>query len=107
MWACRSDQDSEEPIVLFDYQTGRGQKYPQAFLGDYRGLLMSDGYEAWRTIKGATHYGCMAHARRKFTDALKAMKKPGGPPLQALAFFEALYRWRRLNRVWDAVVSST
>ncbi|TDR27721.1 IS66 family transposase [Aquamicrobium defluvii] len=98
MWAFRSGQDSEEPIVLFDYQPGRGQKYPQAFLGDYRGLLMSDGYEAWRTLKGATHYGCMAHARRKFTDALKAMKKPGGPPLQALAFFEALYKVERLAR---------
>lgn len=98
MWAFRSGQDSDEPIVLFDYQPGRGQKYPQAFLGDYRGLLMSDGYEAWRTLKGATHYGCMAHARRKFTDALKAMKKPGGPPLQALAFFEALYRVESLAR---------
>jgi hypothetical protein len=31
-------------------------------------------------------------ARRKFTDALKARKKPGGPPLQALNFFERLYR---------------
>jgi hypothetical protein len=39
---------------VFDYQPGRGQQHPQAFLGDYRGLLMSDGYDA----------------RRKFTDAL-------------------------------------
>lgn len=107
MWAYRSGQDSEEPIVLFDYQPGRGQKYPQAFLGDYRGLLMSDGYEAWRTIKGATHYGCMAHARRKFTDALKAMKKPGGPPLQALAFFEALYKVERLARETDVTKGET
>ena len=53
---------------------------------------------AWRTLKGATHYGCMAHARRKFTDALKAMKKPGGPTLQALAFFEALCKVERLAR---------
>jgi transposase len=92
MWAYRSGQDSQQPIVLFDYQPGRGQEYPKAFLGDYRGLLMSDGYSAWRTLEGATHLGCMAHARRKFTDALKARKKPGGPPLQALNFFERLYR---------------
>jgi hypothetical protein len=51
---------------------------------------MSDGYSAWRTLEGATHLGCMAHARRKFTDALKARKKPAGPPLQALNFFERL-----------------
>jgi hypothetical protein len=98
MWAYRSGRDSEQPIVVFDYQPGRGQEHPQAFLGDYRGLLMSDGYDAWRTLRGAIHLGCMAHARRKFTDALKTRKKPGGPPLQALKFFEALYEVERLAR---------
>jgi transposase len=98
MWAYRSGQDSEQPIVVFDYQPGRGQEHPQAFLGDYRGLLMSDGYNAWRTLDGAIHLGCMAHARRKFTDALKARKKPGGPAVQALKFFEALYEVERLAR---------
>lgn len=98
MWAYRSGRDSEQPIVVFDYQPGRGQQHPQAFLGDYRGLLMSDGYDAWRTLGGAIHLGCMAHARRKFTDALKARKKPGGPALQALKFFEALYEVERLAR---------
>jgi transposase len=98
MWGYRSAEDSKEPVVLFDYQPGRGQVYPQAFLADYRGLLMSDGYDAWRTLEGATHLGCMAHARRKFTDALKARKKPGGPPVEALKFFEALYEVERLAR---------
>ena len=98
MWAYRSGEDSEQPIVLFDYQPGRGQEHPQAFLGDYRGIVMSDGYSAWRTLKGATHVGCMAHARRRFVDALKARKKPGGPPAQALKFFDQLYRIERQAR---------
>jgi transposase len=34
--------------------------------------VMSDGYSAWRTLKGATHLGCMAHSRRRFVDALRA-----------------------------------
>jgi hypothetical protein len=34
----------------------------------------------------------MAHSRRRFVDALKARKKGGGPPEQALKFFEQLYR---------------
>lgn len=92
MWAYRSGENSNEPIVLLDYQPGRGQIYPQAFLGDYRGILMSDGYTAWRTLNGATHVGCMAHSRRRFVDALKARKKGGGPPEQALKFFAQLYR---------------
>lgn len=95
MWAYRSGEDSDEPIVLLDYQPGRGQVYPQAFLGDYRGLLMSDGYSAWRTLEGATHLGCMAHSRRRFVNALKTRNKPGGPPAQALKFFEQLYRIER------------
>jgi transposase len=92
MWAYRSGEDSNEPIVLLDYQPGRGQIYPQSFLGDYRGNLMSDGYTAWRTLEGATHLGCMAHSRRRFVEALKTRKKGGGPPEQALKFFEQLYR---------------
>lgn len=92
MWAYRSGEDSNEPIVLLDYQPGRGQIYPQAFISDYRGILMSDGYTAWRTLTGATHLGCMAHSRRRFVDALKTRKKGGGPPEQALKFFEQLYR---------------
>jgi transposase len=32
MWAYRSSGDSDEPIVLLDYQPGRGQIYPQTFL---------------------------------------------------------------------------
>ena len=98
MWAYRSGEESEQPIVLFDHQPGRGQEHPRAFLGDYRGIVMSDGYSAWRTVNGATHVGCMAHARRRFVDALKARKKPGGPPAQALTFFDQLYRIERQAR---------
>ena len=98
MWAYRSGKDSDEPIVLLDYQPGRGQIHPQAFLGDYRGIVMSDGYTAWRTLEGATHIGCMAHSRRRFVDALKARKKGGGPPEQALRFFDQLYRVERQAR---------
>lgn len=98
MWAYRSGEDSDEPIVLLDYQPGRGQMYPQAFLGAYRGILMSDGYAAWRTLEGATHLGCMAHSRRRFVEALRTRKKGGGPPEQALKFFEQLYRVERQAR---------
>jgi transposase len=98
MWAYRSGTDSKQPIVLFDYQPGRGQEHPRAFLGDYRGILMSDGYPAWRTLKGAVHLGCMAHSRRRFVEALKTRKKGGGPPEQALRFFEQLYRIEKQAR---------
>ena len=92
MWVYRSAQDSEQPVVLFEYQPGRHHVHPQAFLAGYQGMLMSDGYSAWRMLEGVTHFGCAAHARRKFDEANKAQKKPGGRPLQALAFFKSLYQ---------------
>ena len=84
--------------VLFDYQPGRGQEYPQAFLTGYKGLLMTDGYAAWRTLEGPTHFGCLAHARRAFVDALKGMKKPGGRAAHGLEYFKALYQVETLAK---------
>jgi hypothetical protein len=98
MWVYRSAEDCPEPVVLFDYQPGRGQEHPQAFLAGYEGLLMTDGYAAWRTLEGATHLGCLAHARRAFVDALKGMKKPGGRAAQALEYFKALYQVETLAK---------
>ncbi|WP_454824726.1 IS66 family transposase [Paraburkholderia xenovorans] len=97
MWTYRSAEDCAEPVVLFDYQPGRGQQYPRAFLDGYQGLLMTDGYAAWRTIEGPTHFGCLAHARRAFVDALKGMKKPGRAA-QALDYFKALYQVETLAK---------
>ena len=92
MWAYRSGEHSAEPIVLLDYQPGRGQVHPQTFLGAYCGQLMSDGYSAWRSLQGATHLGCMAHARRRFVEAQKTRGRNGGLPDQALQFFQRLYK---------------
>jgi hypothetical protein len=75
-----------------------GQIHPRAFLGDYRGIVMSDGYTAWRTLEGATHIGCMAHSGGRFVEALKARKKGSGPPERALRFFDQLYWVERQAR---------
>jgi transposase len=40
----------------------------------------------------------MAHSRRRFVEALKARKKGGGPPDQALKFYEQLYRIEKQAR---------
>ena len=99
MWCYRSAEECAEPVVLFEYQPGRGQEYPKAFLGDYAGMLMSDGYAAWRTLKKATHFGCMAHARRAFTDVLKGQKnKPSPRVAKALEYFQALYQVEALAK---------
>ena len=98
MWVYRSAEQCEHPVVLFDYQPGRGQEHPQAMLAGYDGMLMTDGYAAWRTLDGPTHFGCLAHARRMFVNAMKGQKKPGGRPAQALEYFKALYQVETLAK---------
>lgn len=99
MWCYRSAENCAEPVVLFEHQPGRAQEYPKAFLGEYAGMLMSDGYAAWRTLKKATHFGCMAHARRAFTDVLKGQKnKPSPRVAKALEYFQALYQVEALAK---------
>jgi hypothetical protein len=92
MWVYRSAQHCDEPVVLFDYQPGRGHEHPQRFLQGYRGSIMTDGYAAWRMQKDVTHLGCLAHLRRKFDEALKAQKNPTGRAKHALEAIAQLYR---------------
>jgi len=59
--------------TVFDFCLGRGRDGPQKFLGQWEGILQTDGYQAYDNIGGEAlvHVGCWAHARRKFVDAVK------------------------------------
>lgn len=91
MWVYRSGERSERPVVLFEYQPGRGHEHPERFLKGYAGAIMTDGYAAWRMLGGLKHLGCLAHVRRKFDEALKAQKHPTGRAKEALDMIGKLY----------------
>jgi transposase len=59
--------------TVFDFQLGRGREGPKKFLGQWEGVLQTDGYAAYDGVGGPkmAHVGCWAHARRKFVDAVK------------------------------------
>jgi transposase len=63
--------------VVFDFRMGREREGPKRFLGNFEGILQSDGYGAYDHIggKGIVHAACWAHARRKFFDAVKLNAK--------------------------------
>jgi len=44
MWLYRTSGDTDKPIVLYEYQPGRGAKHPKEFLAGYTGYLHTDGY---------------------------------------------------------------
>jgi transposase len=59
--------------VVFDFRMGRNREGPKRFLGQFEGILQSDGYAAYEQVGGPkmVHASCWAHSRRKFFDALK------------------------------------
>ena len=92
------------PIILFDYDPTRRAAVPLRLLEGFTGILMTDayaGYDAVARTNTLTHAGCWAHARRKFSEALKAQtikgRKPkAGKATRALGFIRKLYRVERL-----------
>jgi transposase len=63
--------------VVFDFRMGREREGPKRFLGNFEGILQSDGYGAYDHVGGQqiVHAACWAHARRKFFDAVKLNPK--------------------------------
>lgn len=59
--------------TVFEFCLGRGREGPRKFLGQWEGILQTDGYVAYDDIGGPklVQVGCWAHARRKFVDAVK------------------------------------
>jgi transposase len=59
--------------VVFDFRLGRGRDGPKRFLGEFEGILQTDGYAAYDQIGGTrmVHAACWAHARRQFFEAVQ------------------------------------
>lgn len=101
MWLYASGADSPEEklagtdipnIVLYDYNASRAGQVVVDYLDGYDGYLHVDGYAGYHKTQ-ATLVGCWAHARRKFTDAQKAMGKHKRPKIEwALNHIQKLYR---------------
>ena len=59
--------------VVFDFRLGRGRDGPKRFLGQFEGILQTDGYTAYDQIGGRrmVRAACWAHARRQFFEAVQ------------------------------------
>jgi transposase len=96
----------DKPVVLYDYDPGRGAGVPKRLLAGFTGYLQTDGYDGYNAVVAAnalTHVGCMAHARRKFSEAVKAQgkNKKRGKAHRGLALIQKLYRVEKQARRLD------
>jgi transposase len=85
LWVVRSVMDN---LMFFHYDMGsRAQKVVIELLRNYQGAVQTDGYEAYSIYenkKGVLLLGCWAHARRKFTEALKEDKSGASYALEQI-----------------------
>jgi len=61
--------------VVYDFTLSRRKEGPENFLSDYRGYLQADAYAGYDVLYNQVdnkviEVGCMAHARRKFDEAM-------------------------------------
>lgn len=102
LWVQRGGSP-ERPVILFDYDPSRSQAVPKRLLEDFKGYLQTDGYDGYNAVvinNKLTHVGCWAHARRKFSEAVKAQgkNKKKGKAHRGLALIQTLYKIEKKAR---------
>ncbi len=84
------------PIIVYEYQKTRHSDHPKAYYKDFDGVLVTDGLEQYhkleRDLAGVKNANCMAHARRHFTNAIKAIGKSNPEAVEASVAYKALVR---------------
>lgn len=80
MWVYRTGKYYKNtPIILYDYQKTRSHEHPERFLKGFEGLVVTDSHSAYgkldREYDHLSFTACWAHARRRYSDALKALPK--------------------------------
>lgn len=80
MWVYRTgEMYPEKAAVLYEYQKTRKADHPKEFLKDFKGVVVTDGYEVYHSLErqrqDLTIAGCWSHARRRFAEVVKAFGK--------------------------------
>ena len=78
VWAYLTPQHCQSyggfKAVVYDFAESRRNEHPKAFLDKWQGQLICDDYNGYKCLfnqkQAVIEVGCMAHARRKFEEAL-------------------------------------
>lgn len=97
MWVHLTGELSPVPkIIVYEYQKTRHSEHPKEYYKGFNGILMTDGLEQYHKLareqEGITNANCLAHARRHFTNAIKAMGKSNPEAVRSSVAYKALVR---------------
>ena len=92
MWLFRTGRYGPG-IVLYEYQPSRSREHAKQFLQGFSGYLATDAYAGYSGLPDVVNVGCWAHARRGFSDAIKASGSKNKNPkaLEGLGFCNQLF----------------
>lgn len=102
VWVWRTPREQSPRKVLVRFELGKSRDGPKKMLGDWKGVLVSDGtnlHDAVARSNGIVRAGCMAHARRYFKKAFDVGTKEAAlclAPMNRLFWIE-----RAINRRAD------
>ena len=77
LWVYMTGNDGLPGIVLYDYHPGRNGDYAKEFLEGFSGYLHCDGYSGYNKVPDVILVCCLAHARRKFFEAIPTERRKG------------------------------
>ena len=95
MWLYRTGKEARQQLVLYEYQETRGAEHPEDFLKGFQGYLHTDGYSGYHKLPATIRVvGCLAHARRKFEEALKVLPekdRKDSAAQRGVTYYDALF----------------
>lgn len=94
MWGICSSKH-EKSAFVYIYERNRKHEHAKTILNGFKGYVHSDGYEAYKKLPDATNVACFAHARRKYTEIIKASDKDSEfhkLALKGKKYIDQLYR---------------
>ena len=83
LWSYVGDKGD----VVFDFTSGRSRDGPKRMLEGFRGYHQADAYSGYKPIYengDIVEVGCMAHARRRFHDAMQTSREHATTALHAI-----------------------
>ena len=97
MWVHLTEELGPCPkIIVYEYQKTRHSDHPKEYYKDFKGVLMTDGPEQYHKLareqEGLINANCLAHSRRHFANAIKAMGSGNAEAVKASVAYKALVR---------------
>ncbi|WP_083429556.1 IS66 family transposase, partial [Enterococcus italicus] len=98
-WQFCTGKESDHPMVYYHHDEGRSGEVPKKFLNAFSGYLHCDGYAGYNAVENVQLVYCLAHARRKFFEAIpKGKKDTEIPAAQAV---KKMDKWFSLEKKWQ------